>query len=150
MEPADARTHFGANGSTEPSQNSTAPTPDASAIRRSVPAFPGSATAHRTSTAMPAACSSASSSVTDCIGASATTPLRRHHVGELMDRARLHDMHADARGRRVVDDRLVGARFDVDRFDRHVHADRLRDEHGTVDDVATFLLANGAAARQRS
>jgi hypothetical protein len=47
--PADARTHLGLHGSTESPQNSTAPIPDASATRSSVPALPGSATPTSTS-----------------------------------------------------------------------------------------------------
>ena len=45
--PADDRTTFGANGSTELPQNTTPATPAASALRTSVPAFPGSRTADR-------------------------------------------------------------------------------------------------------
>jgi hypothetical protein len=53
-EPADARTHFGAKGSTEPEVNTTAPNPAPSALRRRVPALPGSARRTHTSTGAPA------------------------------------------------------------------------------------------------
>ena len=148
MEPADARTHFGANGSTDPSQKSTAPTPEASAIRTMVPALPGSPIPHRTSTGMPFARSSASSSEIEGVTARATAPLRSDDVREAIDRPWLNDMDSNPRRRRVVNDRHVGACFHVDRFDRYVRSQRRGDEHRSVDDVAAFLFADGAASRQ--
>ncbi len=49
-EPAEARTVFGLVGSTVPSQHTTAPTPEASAVRIIVPALPGSRTSTHTMT----------------------------------------------------------------------------------------------------
>ena len=58
MDPAEARTVFGLVGSTVPSQHTTASTPEASAVRIMVPAFPGSRTSTQTTT-NEASCNSA-------------------------------------------------------------------------------------------
>ena len=95
-EPAEARTVFGLVGSTVPSQQTTASTPAASAVRIIVPALPGSRTSTQTITMEPPPTSSSGAGRYADHG---QDRLGRHRVGDPLDDP----------GRQVEDPATAGA-----------------------------------------
>ena len=134
-DPAEDRTVFGLVGSTVPSQHTTAPTPEASAVRIIVPAFPGSRTSTHT--------------MTIDISFTILEPCRgeAHHgqhrlggdrVGNPLDHSRGQVEHPDTGGEHPVDNRChrgtgTPLRCHIDRLDGKAggqsHRQQLRTFH---------------------
>ena len=145
IEPADARTAFGAYGSAVAPQHTTAPAPAASAVRINVPVLPGSATSTSTTVR----------SVDRRLEA-VVRQRRDRDDGTGCDRVQhpLEPARADedrlepGRAERVSELRGQRVRLGEDLAHADAGRERIRDEHGTFDGERAGAAADRPVPQQ--